>query len=47
MLERARNFLITEWKLSLSVTSAQAERELDQMLGVVREAAGIASLKPN
>jgi len=32
VLERARNFLITEWGLSLSVTSDQAERELAQML---------------
>jgi len=32
-LERARSFLITEWELSLSVPSDQAERELSQMLG--------------
>jgi len=32
VLARARNFLITEWGLSLSVTSDQAERELTQML---------------
>jgi RNA polymerase-interacting CarD/CdnL/TRCF family regulator len=32
MLERAQNFLITEWKLSLSVTSTQAEHELARML---------------
>jgi RNA polymerase-interacting CarD/CdnL/TRCF family regulator len=32
VLERARSFLITEWEFSLSVTSAQAERELTQML---------------
>ena len=32
MLERARSFLITEWELSLSVPSEQAERELAQML---------------
>ncbi len=32
VLERARNFLITEWGLSLSVTSDQAERELAKML---------------
>jgi CarD family transcriptional regulator len=33
VLARARNFLITEWGLSLSVTSDQAERELARMLG--------------
>lgn len=33
LLERARNFLITEWGLSLSVTSDQAEQELSKMLG--------------
>jgi RNA polymerase-interacting CarD/CdnL/TRCF family regulator len=33
ILERARSFLITEWKLSLSVSSAMAEHELAQMLG--------------
>jgi len=32
VLERARNSLITEWGLSLCVTSDQAERELTQML---------------
>lgn len=34
MLERARKLLITEWELSLRVTSAQAEHELTKMLGV-------------
>jgi RNA polymerase-interacting CarD/CdnL/TRCF family regulator len=32
ILTRARNFLITEWGLSLSVTPEQAERELAHML---------------
>jgi CarD family transcriptional regulator len=32
VLARAHDFLITEWGLSLSVTSDQAERELAQML---------------
>jgi len=42
ILERARNFLITEWKLSLSVTSAQAESELAQMLGVPEKRAAVS-----
>ncbi len=32
ILERAHSYLITEWELSLSVPSAQAERELAQLL---------------
>lgn len=32
LLERTRNLLITEWKLSLSVPADQAERELTAML---------------
>jgi len=33
MLEHARNFLLNEWKLSLSVPMAQAEQELKSLLG--------------
>jgi len=32
ILSRARDFLITEWGLSMSITSDQADRELTQML---------------
>ena len=33
ILERARDFLFNEWKLSFSVSSAQAEQELSHLLG--------------
>ena len=33
ILERARDFLLTEWKLSLSVPLAQADQKLKQLLG--------------
>jgi len=34
ILEQARNFLLSEWKLSLAVPLSQAEHELNQMLEV-------------
>jgi RNA polymerase-interacting CarD/CdnL/TRCF family regulator len=32
ILEQAERFLLNEWKLALSVSTAQAERELEQLL---------------
>ncbi len=34
LLERAKNFLLTEWQVSLSVPFAQAERDLNHILAV-------------
>ncbi len=33
ILNRAKDMLFSEWKLSLSISSAQAEQELSQILG--------------
>jgi len=33
ILDRAQNFLINEWQISLGVSRAQAERELQALLG--------------
>jgi RNA polymerase-interacting CarD/CdnL/TRCF family regulator len=33
ILERAQNFLLTEWQISLGIPRAQAERELHVLLG--------------
>jgi len=34
VFERALSFLVNEWMLSFSVSQAQAEREINQLLGV-------------
>ena len=40
ILERAQNFLLTEWRLALTVSLPEAERELERLLGDSAQQAG-------